>query len=70
MAKSRPSNDISWIESILGNEAESLLYHECKSIDKKMVITPGKDFGKGFDKAVGIKKSNKNIKKKWKKTFG
>ena len=44
MAKSRPSNDLSWIESILGNEAESLLYHECKSIDKAMVITPGKDF--------------------------
>ena len=22
MAKSRPSNDISWIESILGNESE------------------------------------------------
>ena len=44
MAKSRPSNNLSWIESILGNEAESLLYHECKSIDKEMVITPGKDF--------------------------
>ena len=44
MAKSRPSNDLSWIESILGNESESLLYHECKSIDKEMVITPGKDF--------------------------
>tara|TARA_Y100001980_G_C14553938_1_gene339849 strand:- start:1275 stop:2351 length:1077 start_codon:yes stop_codon:yes gene_type:complete len=44
MAKSRPSNDISWIESILGNESEELLLHECKSIDRSLINFPGKDF--------------------------
>ena len=31
------------IEELLGSEAESLLQHECKTIDKKMLHLPGGD---------------------------
>ena len=44
MSKSRPSNDTSWIESLLGNESENLLSHECKTISKDLISKPGKDY--------------------------
>ncbi|MES9973485.1 class I fructose-bisphosphate aldolase [Candidatus Thiodiazotropha sp. LNASS1] len=35
---------MSYIESLLGNEAESLLAHSCETIDKKMLQLPGHDY--------------------------
>ena len=34
MAKSRPTNNTEWIESIIGTDSESLLNHKCNKIDK------------------------------------
>lgn len=36
--------DIKAIEQLLGSEAESLLTHQCKSIAKEQIHTPGPDF--------------------------
>ena len=32
------------IEELLGNDAKSLLEHQCKTIDKSMIHLPGGDF--------------------------
>jgi len=44
------------IETLLGAESESLLQHECETIDKKLLHLPGKDF---IDRV--FRDSNRNI---------
>lgn len=42
--KKASKNDLSWIESLLGDEASYLLDHKCTSIDSKNLVKPGPDF--------------------------
>ena len=42
--KKSSKNDLSWIETLLGDEASYLLDHQCKTVDLKNIIKPGPDF--------------------------
>ena len=48
MAKSRPTNNTEWIESIIGKDSESLLNHKCNKIDKNLLSLPGPNFIDNF----------------------
>jgi class I fructose-bisphosphate aldolase len=55
MAKSRPTNNLEWIESIIGKDSEYLLNHKCNKIDKNLLSLPGPKFIDNF-----VKESNRS----------
>ncbi len=42
--KKTSKNDLTWVENLLGDEANYLLDHECTTIDSSNLIKPGPDF--------------------------